>query len=623
MRSFSVISGEVALAQQFTNLRHDARGAGNLLVHQQFGPIALPTNPSNTQTLTLTINGTAITITFVSTIGSTPGNVLIGASAAATCANLIALLNQPQTTTATGVALSVGNQSLVTYLSWPLSGTTITPSGNNTLLYSPLTSFSVSTTATGGSYSQQKMKLYVEPGVVYVDGTRVIFAGRSTPTVTAPSTNPRIDVLAIDNTGTLSWTTGAENASPTAPTYPANKVALCELYNVVGEAGLYDISNQQINQGYIYNDVRPFLGERMNWTEFASNLIPDADGTRDLGSGSFEWNNLYVKSGIFLNGVSINSQILSSFIAGASITTGQPLCIAPYQSDGGIKLDTTATGTTNSASISVANNTNRMLIVFVEVPTNGASITSVTYNAIAMTQIDAGTEYAGAQPIASFILPAPATGSNTLSITPTSGTAKWTAYSIYNAAQSTTPDAHNKAQNSTANLTCSVTTVANGAIVFSGYGSWTGSGTGLYENALSAGAPDVNSADSSPVFPAGTSISTTINTNGSTVGCILMVSIAPITTPSYRAFPTSTSNSTNQFYDKYTGYIGIAQSSASAGGSVTVATGGVDQNQSGLSPGAHYYLADSSGTFSKSAGTNTRKAGIAVDTTQMLITNIW
>ena len=45
----------------------------------------------------------------------------------------------------------------------------------------------------------------LEPGVVYVSGTRVIFSGGSTPTVTAPSTNPHIDVLTIDSSGALRY----------------------------------------------------------------------------------------------------------------------------------------------------------------------------------------------------------------------------------------------------------------------------------------------------------------------------------------------------------------------------------------------------------------------------------
>jgi hypothetical protein len=71
------------------------------------------------------------------------------------------------------------------------------------------------------------------------------------------------------------------------------------LYNVTAETKLLDNANQASGQGYISNDVRPFLGERMNWTAFTSDLIPDADGTRNLGSLSVQWNNIYAKSNIF------------------------------------------------------------------------------------------------------------------------------------------------------------------------------------------------------------------------------------------------------------------------------------------------------------------------------------
>lgn len=307
MRSFQVVAGQNALAQQLTNLRADALGAANLLVHQQLGALALGTAPTNGQTVTLTINGTAIIFTAVGTIGSTPGNVLNPGTAAGFVANLLALLRQPQTTTSTGVALSAANQLLLGYLSWPSSGTTITPCSNNTSLYSPLSSFTASTTVTSGSWTAQTMQLYVEPGVVYVAGTRVIFSGGSTPTVSAPSSNPRIDVLTVDGSGVLAWTTGAENASPVAPTYPANKVALCELYNVVSETALYDNANQHTSQGYIYYDVRPTVGSSINLGAVSSDILPDADGTRNLGSLSFQWNNVYAKSGIFVNGVGVAS----------------------------------------------------------------------------------------------------------------------------------------------------------------------------------------------------------------------------------------------------------------------------------------------------------------------------
>lgn len=79
------------------------------------GSLVLTAQPANNDTLTLTVNGTAITITFVTSIGATPGNVLIGATLANTVSNLLGLLQAPGTTNSTQVALSAGNQTLVGY----------------------------------------------------------------------------------------------------------------------------------------------------------------------------------------------------------------------------------------------------------------------------------------------------------------------------------------------------------------------------------------------------------------------------------------------------------------------------------------------------------------------------
>lgn len=106
MRSSVVASSQTAFVQQYDSLRADAAGAGALLVHQQLGAFSLGTNPTSGKTLTLTVNGSAVAFTFVTAIGSAAGNVLIGATAAATCASLLALLNQPQLTTSSGVALA-------------------------------------------------------------------------------------------------------------------------------------------------------------------------------------------------------------------------------------------------------------------------------------------------------------------------------------------------------------------------------------------------------------------------------------------------------------------------------------------------------------------------------------
>jgi len=71
------------------------------------GELLIGTQPTNGDTVV--ING--VTFTFVTSIGSTAGNVLIGADAAAAITNLKALVNAPSTTTSTGVALSTANQA--------------------------------------------------------------------------------------------------------------------------------------------------------------------------------------------------------------------------------------------------------------------------------------------------------------------------------------------------------------------------------------------------------------------------------------------------------------------------------------------------------------------------------
>lgn len=68
--------------------------------------LALATQPTDGDTVT--ING--VTFTFKTTLGTTAGNVLIGASADTARLNLTTLINAPGTTTTEGVALSTANQ---------------------------------------------------------------------------------------------------------------------------------------------------------------------------------------------------------------------------------------------------------------------------------------------------------------------------------------------------------------------------------------------------------------------------------------------------------------------------------------------------------------------------------
>ena len=85
-----------------------------------------------TATDTITIKG--VTFTFVAAIGTTAGNVLLGANVAASKANLLLLINAPETTTATGVALGAEDAKMflnkeVTMAAWGSDEAVVTSYG--------------------------------------------------------------------------------------------------------------------------------------------------------------------------------------------------------------------------------------------------------------------------------------------------------------------------------------------------------------------------------------------------------------------------------------------------------------------------------------------------------------
>lgn len=89
------------------------------------------------------------------------------------------------------------------------------------------------------------------------------FAGGNSPTVTAPISNPRIDILCLNSSSALVWVTGSENASPVADwaSIPEGAIPLCLIYcrTTMDRILDYDDKDTDATEGYIYSDVRPFL----------------------------------------------------------------------------------------------------------------------------------------------------------------------------------------------------------------------------------------------------------------------------------------------------------------------------------------------------------------------------
>ncbi len=230
------------------------------------------------------------------------------------------------------------------------------------------------------------LTLKVEMGVCYVGATRVIYAGGNSPTITAPTVNPRIDLLTIDSAGVIALVTGVEGASPAVPAYPTNKLVLCEIYNRVGETAIYD--TDQTTNGYIKADVRPILGGAYIATDaqvdaaagisiskiaFNGNLIPDTANTRDVGSGAVPANNIYAahfwKNGVEIGGGKFGGTGADGALA---ITTGTTT----------IDLAGAAVVTKNYTSISI---TGTGKLAFINPHANGTIITLKSQGNVTLT----------------------------------------------------------------------------------------------------------------------------------------------------------------------------------------------------------------------------------------------
>jgi hypothetical protein len=84
-----------------------------------------------------------------------------------------------------------------------------------------------------------------------------------------------------------------------------------------------------------------------------------------------------------------------------------------------------------------------------------------------------------------------------------------------------------------------------------------------------------------------------------------------------RAYRTSASQT-----GEYETFIGFARDTTAAGSTVTIDVGGVIAGFS-LVTGKQYYISDTFGQISTSTGTNTRKVGISISSSSLLITNNW
>ena len=96
---------------------------------------------------------------------------------------------------------------------------------------------------------------------VYIGQTKVSFSGGSSPIITPPTTNARISLLVLSDSGVLSWVNGAESSTPSEPTFPSDKLPICLVYCKTTMSKVVDYIDKDANpnEAYILKDVRPSI----------------------------------------------------------------------------------------------------------------------------------------------------------------------------------------------------------------------------------------------------------------------------------------------------------------------------------------------------------------------------
>lgn len=172
------------------------------------------------------------------------------------------------------------------------------------------------------------MTVVIDPGRIWNNNAVIVKTQQTSATITAPSTNPRIDRVAVDqDTGNIAIITGTEAASPVAPDYSHNHIPVAQ---IALQTSTTQITNSIITDERTSNSSsRPSEG---TWTPTIQDAsLSDAEGqTYTVQYGSYT----KIGSKVFIQG----QIVVSSF---GSLTTSEPVYLA------GLPFNTSSTA--NSA----------------------------------------------------------------------------------------------------------------------------------------------------------------------------------------------------------------------------------------------------------------------------------
>ena len=177
------------------------------------------------------------------------------------------------------------------------------------------------------------MTVAVDPGHLMAGQTLVEQAAQSTGTITAPSANPRIDRIVIDNiSGAVSVVTGTEAASPTPPAIPSGKSPIAQILLQTSSTA---ITNAMITDERDFSNMGTSTGGLINVQTFTSSgTYTPTPGTKKIivevqggggsagGCGATSSSQAAASSGGGA-GSYAKSMYTSGFSGGIAVTVGQ------------------------------------------------------------------------------------------------------------------------------------------------------------------------------------------------------------------------------------------------------------------------------------------------------------
>lgn len=412
------------------------------------------------------------------------------------------------------------------------------------------------------------MTVKIFPGFASVAGIMIKYAGGNSPTFTAPVSNPRIDLVYINKSGAIAITAGTEAASPVAPTYPTVGVVLAEIYLRVGATAIYDVDTP--GQAYVYNDARPVVSG-------ASNAF------RQVGSLA----------------------AIDGSVTPVPVAMQSDGFVAPSDADGGSALQkfvgfmtdvltgffptfkyVASTVNTTPQSLTIPAGTNLLLIVTAGEYGAGSLPTGYTFNGVAMTA--GATASNSGENEKMWYLPLGTLASPlTANLVRTGGSIEGQVALVYDNVDQASPIQATGTSSAGSDPLLTVTGAYNTIVCTTGGGNPVSvSNAGFTQRYFNDGVSGVKLGGD---FQAAGNVTVVFGNGGAT-----------------------------------THGIAVALKTATSGVSVpqgTMVMSGIMSGFTGLTPGADYYVSNTAGTISTTAGTTVIKCGKALSATELLIVN--